>query len=72
MQTDLMQTDCSADLFGCAPVAGRAVVAGFDGGKMTYDTETLLLGATNRAVPVGRAICRSRSNATSRPSCAID
>jgi hypothetical protein len=50
MQTDLMQTECSADLFGCAPVAGRVVVAGFDGGKMTYDTETLLLGATNGAV----------------------
>ena len=35
-----MQTECSADLFGFAAVAGRAVVAGFDGGKMTSDAES--------------------------------
>ena len=34
-----MQTECSADLFGFARVEGRAVVAGFDGGKMTSDAE---------------------------------
>jgi Transposase DDE domain group 1 len=45
-----MQTECSADLVGFAPVAGRAVVAGFDGGKMTSDAGALLLGATDRAV----------------------
>ena len=45
-----MPTECSADLFGFAPVAGRAVVAGFDGGKMTSDAGALLLGATDRAV----------------------
>ena len=45
-----MLTECSADLFGFAPVAGRAVVAGFDGGKMTSDAGALLLGATDRAV----------------------
>jgi hypothetical protein len=45
-----METECSADLFGFAPVAGRAVVAGFDGGKMTSDAGALLLGATDRAV----------------------
>ena len=45
-----MQTECSADLFGFAPVAGRAVVAGFDGGRMTSDTGALLLGATDRAI----------------------
>jgi hypothetical protein len=32
-----MQTECSADLFGFARVEGRAVVAGFDGGRMTSD-----------------------------------
>jgi len=45
-----MQTECSADLFGFAPVEGRAVVAGFDGGKMTSDAGALLLGATDRAI----------------------
>ena len=45
-----MQTECSADLFGFAPVEGRAVVAAFDGGKMTSDAGALLLGATDRAI----------------------
>src|SRR5437588_4903730 len=45
-----MPTECSADLFGFAPVAGRAVVAGFDGGKMTSEAGGLLLGATDRAI----------------------
>src|SRR5256714_6352248 len=45
-----MQTECSADLFGFARVEGRAVVAGFDGGKMTSDAGALLLGATDRAI----------------------
>jgi hypothetical protein len=45
-----MLTECSADLFGFARVAGRDVVAGFDGGRMTSDAGALLLGATDRAV----------------------
>jgi hypothetical protein len=45
-----MQTECSADLFGFAPVEGRAVVAGFDGGRMTSDAGAMLLGATDRAI----------------------
>ena len=45
-----MQTDCSADLFGFARVEGRAVVVGFDGGKMSSDAGALLLGATDRAI----------------------
>lgn len=45
-----MQTECSADLFGFAPVAGRAVVAAFDGGLATSDAGALLLGATDRAI----------------------
>ncbi len=45
-----MEKQCSADRFGFAPAAGRAVVAGFDGGKMTSDTGALLLGATDRAI----------------------
>jgi Transposase DDE domain group 1 len=50
-----MPTHCSAteDLF--APVAGRVVVADFDGGAITSDAGALLLGATDRAIGlVGR------------------
>src|SRR5580700_3530839 len=42
-----MQTECSADLFGFAPVEGRKVVAAFDGGRMTSEAGALLLGATD-------------------------
>jgi hypothetical protein len=42
-----MQTECSADLFGFAPVEGRKVVAGFDGGTMTSEGGAMLLGATD-------------------------
>src|SRR6201993_646196 len=45
-----MQTECSADLFGFAPVEGRKVVAAFDGGTMTSEAGALLLGATDRQV----------------------
>lgn len=50
-----MLTECSAELFEFAPAAGRAVMAGFDGGTITSDGGALLLGATERAVGlVGR------------------
>jgi Transposase DDE domain group 1 len=45
-----MQIECSADLFGFAPVERRAVVAGLDGGRMSSDAGALLLGATDRAI----------------------
>jgi Transposase DDE domain group 1 len=45
-----MRTECSADLFDFAPVEGRAVVAGFDGGAITSDAGALLLAATDRAI----------------------
>ena len=45
-----MRTECSADLFGFVPVEGRAVVAAFDGGKMTSEAGAMLLGATERAI----------------------
>src|SRR5256885_7626180 len=45
-----MLTECIPDLFGFAPVEGRAVVAAFDGGKMTSDAGAVLLGATVRAI----------------------
>lgn len=47
-----MQTECSADLFGFAPVEGRKVVAAFDAGKVTSDAGALLLGQVDRAIGV--------------------
>jgi Transposase DDE domain group 1 len=60
-----MPTECSADLFGFAPVEGRGVVAAFDGGAVTSDAGALLLGSADRAIGlVGRfAACfRDRRN----------
>ena len=45
-----MQTECSADLFGFAPVEGHKVVAAFDGGRMTSEAGAMLLGATDRQI----------------------
>jgi hypothetical protein len=45
-----MQTECTPDLFGFAPVEGHEVVAAFDGGAMTSDAGALLLGETDRAI----------------------
>ena len=45
-----MPTECNPTLFEFAPVAGRAVVAAFDGGRITSDAGSLLLGATDRAI----------------------
>src|SRR5712671_7616890 len=45
-----MPTECSVDLFGFAPVEGRRVEAGFDGGTISSDAGAVLLGATDRAV----------------------
>ena len=42
-----IQTECSADLFGFAPVEGRAVAAAFDGGAMTSEAGAMLLGSTD-------------------------
>jgi len=45
-----MQTECSADLFGFAPVEKRQVVAKFDGGRITSDAGALLLARADRAI----------------------
>ena len=45
-----MPTECSASLFEFAPVAGRRVVAAFDGGAITSDAGSLLLGQADRAI----------------------
>jgi hypothetical protein len=49
-----MPTGCKPALFEFAPVEGRAVVAGFDGGAITSDAGALLLGATDRAIGLVR------------------
>jgi len=50
-----MPTECSAELYGFAPVEGRRVEAAFDGGAITSDAGALLLGATDGAIGlVGR------------------
>ena len=49
-----MPTECSLALFEFAPVEGRAVVAGFDGGAITSDAGALLLGTTDRAIGLVR------------------
>jgi hypothetical protein len=43
-------TECSPRLFRFARVEGRAVVASFDGGRMTSDAGALLLGAADRVI----------------------
>jgi hypothetical protein len=49
-----MPTECSPTLFAFAPVEGRTVVAGFDGGAITSNAGALLLGATDRAIRLVR------------------
>lgn len=45
-----MPTECSAERLGFGMVEGRLVEAAFDGGLVTSDTGSLLLGATDRAI----------------------
>jgi len=45
-----MPTECSAELFGFGRVEGRAVVAGFDGGKITSDAGGVRWGGERRVV----------------------
>jgi hypothetical protein len=45
-----MPTECIPDLFGFEPVEGRRVEAAFDGGAVTSDAGSLLLGRTDRAI----------------------
>ncbi|HMZ02799.1 MAG TPA: IS1380 family transposase [Burkholderiaceae bacterium] len=45
-----MPTECSPALFEFPAVEGRAVVASFDGGRISTDAGALLLGATNKVL----------------------
>ena len=51
-----MPTECSPTLFDFARVEGRAVVALFDGGRITSDAGALLLGATDRVIGLTRRL----------------
>src|SRR3954467_13799502 len=63
-----MPTECSPALFEFAPVDGRAVVAGFDGGAITSNAGALLLGATDRVIGLVRrfAACFRGARASER------
>ena len=58
-----MPTECSATLFEFAPVEGRRVVAGFDGGAITSDAGALLLGETDRAIRLTTRFARCFTDA---------
>jgi hypothetical protein len=49
-------TECNPSLFDFARVEGRAVVASFDGGRITSDAGALLLGATDRVIGLSRRL----------------
>jgi Transposase DDE domain group 1 len=49
-----MPTECSPALCEFAPVESRAVVASFDGGRITTDAGALLLGAADRVIGLTR------------------
>jgi hypothetical protein len=51
-----MPTECNPDLFEFARVEGRAVIASFDGGRITSDAGALLLGATDRVLNLTRRL----------------
>jgi hypothetical protein len=51
-----MPTECNLSLFEFARVEGRAVVASFDGGRITSDAGALLLGATDRVIGLTRRL----------------
>ena len=51
-----MPTECSTTLFDFAAVAGRKVVASFDGGAMTSDAGALLLGTADKVLGLTRRL----------------
>ena len=51
-----MPTECNPNLFEFAPVEGRAVVASFDGGRITSDAGALLLGTADRVIGLSRRL----------------
>jgi len=54
-----MPADRIAVLFAFPPLAGRHVVAAFDGGTITSDASALLFGATDRGIGLTRRFAAS-------------
>lgn len=61
-----MPTECNPTLFDFAPVQGRAVIASFDGGRITSDAGALLLGATDRVIGLTRRLAACFTDARNR------
>ena len=51
-----MPTECNPAVFEFPRLEGRAVVASFDGGRITSDAGALLLGATDRVLGLTRRL----------------
>jgi hypothetical protein len=51
-----MPTECNPAVFEFPRLEGRAVVASFDGGRITSDAGALLLGATDRVIGLTRRL----------------
>jgi hypothetical protein len=58
-----MPTECSPERFEFARVESRAVVAAFDGGRLTSDAGALLLGAADRVIGLTEKLAACVSNA---------
>jgi len=58
-----MHAECSPELFEFARVESRAVVAAFDGGRITSDAGALLLGATDRVIGLTQRLAACFSDA---------
>jgi hypothetical protein len=57
-------TECNPSLYEFARVEGRAVVASFDGGRMTSDAGAVLLGAADRVIGLTRRLAGCFTDAT--------
>ena len=53
-----MQTDCSSQLLGFEPCAGRRVVADFEGGAISSDAGALLLREADRTIGLTESVAR--------------
>ena len=51
-----MPTDCSPALFGFARLENHAVMASFDGGRITSDAGALLPGQADRVIGLTRLL----------------
>ena len=63
-----MPTECSPERFEFARVESRAVVAAFDGGRLTSDAGALLLGAADRVIGLSEKLAACFSDARN-PAC---